>query len=70
MAFVAFGELCILTNKQEMARWKVDSESEFRLSATNRTFFTSRQPLIVWKEVLIADFARVMKFSLETYSFL
>lgn len=70
VVFVAFGELCLLTKNKQMARWRVDSESEFRLSEVDRECWSTQQPLITGKEVLIAVFETVVKFSLETYSFL
>lgn len=69
VAFVASGELCVLTQHSEMARWRVDSESEFRFSATNKECYSRQPPLVMGKEVLIALKGTVVKFSLETYSF-
>jgi hypothetical protein len=68
VAFVADGELCLLSYKQ-IARWKIESELEFRLSATDRYCWSNQQPLIMGPDVLIACEGQVMRFSLATYSF-
>lgn len=68
VAFVADGELCLLSYKQ-IARWRIESELEFRLSSTDRYCWSNQQPLILGPDVLIACEGQVMRFSLETYSF-
>lgn len=70
VAFVAFGELCILTYNKQIARWRIQSESEFRVSNTDRECYSNQQPLMLRNEMLIASCGRVVKLSLETYSFL
>ena len=69
VAFVVNGELCLLTDNQQMARWKVDSEHEFRVENTGTTCFSTQQPLVMGSVVLIAYQGGVRQFSLETYSF-
>ena len=70
VSFIANGELCVLTNNKQMARWRVESESEFRLMDIDRKCWSNQQPVIVGTQALIALEGRVVKFSLETYSFL
>jgi len=72
VAFMANGELCILTDKKYMLRWKMESESEFRISNTDRGCWSNQPPLVIGSVVLIANTMtkRVEKFSLETYRFL
>jgi len=70
VAFIANSELCILTNGQQMALWKVEIEGEFRLFGTNRGCCSSQVPLVVGSVVFIACFGRVERFSLENYAFI
>lgn len=70
VAFIAYGELCILTDEKQIALWNIDTEREFRLFNTDRWSWSCQQPLIVGSFVLIAYKGEVQKFSLETYSFL
>jgi len=69
VAFIANGELCLLTDAQQMARWIIDTKQEFRLSNTVRCW-SGQQPLVVGKQVLIAHCGEVRRIDLETYSFL
>ena len=52
-----------------MARWKVDTEREFRLSDTGKSMWSNQQPLIVDSLLLITCAAGVDQFSLETYTY-
>lgn len=70
VAFIADGELCLLTGEKQLARWKMETESKFRLSAIDRGSWSNQQPLVVKSEVFIAYGRDVQKFSLKTYSFL
>ena len=54
VAFVANGELCLLTCGSQMACWVIQPGSEFRLSVTNRECCSLQQPQIVGGEVFIA----------------
>ena len=69
VAFIANGELCILTYGNKMARWLIDSERGFRISDTTTSPWSNQQPLIVGSEVLISWSGSVHKFSLQTYGF-
>ena len=44
VAFIARGELCLLTEKNEMARWKIETECEFHISQTNKASSSTQQP--------------------------
>ena len=68
VAFVANGELLLLTNKEQMARWKV-GEPHFSVSAINRRCCSFHPPLLVGTEVYIANGTNVEKWSLETGRF-
>jgi hypothetical protein len=70
VAFVADEELFIMTPKQQMGRWMIDSEREFHISIVDRRCWSTQPPLIVGALVLIANSGKVEKFSLETYSFI
>jgi len=68
MAFVASGELCLLTTKQ-LVRWRVDSTS-VRVCATNKKCWSTQPPLVIGSQVLIAYWGSVHKFSLESYTYI
>jgi len=77
VAVVAHQELCILTSgeqgeEQQMGLWKIETESEFRRSVSQKGCCSCQPPLIVGSVVLIANIwaNRVEKFSLESYSFI
>jgi len=70
VAFVAKGELCVLTEFQLRASWKIESERSFRLNPINKACCSTQQPLINGNHVLIACLGEVMKFNLDSYSFL
>lgn len=68
VAFIANGELCLLTTKQQ-AHWRMESASSISLSGINKTLWSTQPPLIVGSIVLIASSGKVEKFNLETNSF-
>ena len=70
VAFIANGELCLLTKCKQMARWKVETECDFRLSRTSRSSWSTQQSARVGSLVFIAYFGTVQEFSLDTYYFL
>ena len=65
VAFVAYGELILLTWKKQMARWKIEKEAHFRISAIITYWQSYRSPLIVGTEVYIANYERVERYSLK-----
>ena len=70
VAFVAKGELFLLTENKQMARWKV-GESHLRVSATDRRCSSFHPPLIVGTQVYIANKngLKLEKWSLEAGRF-
>lgn len=68
VAFVFNEKLCLLTQGKQMACWKINTETEFRLSSTEKVIWSNQQPLIVGSMALIAHGGGVKLFSLETYS--
>lgn len=70
VTFATDEELIFLTTKQQIARWKVDTERDFRLSSTGYLELSNQQPLIVGSTVLIVCCGGVDQFSLHTYSHL
>lgn len=72
VAFVNKGELCVITESQLIARWRIGVDSEFRVSVSDRKCCSSQLPLVKDSFVLIANNCtqKVMKFSLETYAFI
>ena len=69
VCFVANEELCLLTLGQQMARLRLESEVEFRLSATDRVCCSTQKPLVLGSLVFIACNGGIQLFTLETYSF-
>lgn len=55
VTFVARGELVVLTNSKQVARWKVESEGFFRVSATDRECASFHVPRIVGTVAYIAN---------------
>ena len=70
VAFIGKGEMCLLTDKKQIACLKVETERAFRVSDTNQSSWSTQQPLKVDSLAFIACARTVQKFSLETYSFL
>jgi len=48
-----------------MARWKIEKEAHFRISAIITYWQSYRSPLIVGTEVYIANYERVERYSLK-----
>ena len=70
VAFVTEGELCLLTGKKQLARWKIELEGCFRLSETDTYCSSNQPPLLLDSKVLIACCGEVLQFNLKTYSFI
>ena len=70
VSFVNRGEICVLSNKEVMARWEVETEQQMRLYELSLWCSSTQQPLIVGKVVLIACKEQILSFSLDSYSFL
>jgi len=70
VSFVVNGELCVLTDDRQMALWKIETETEFRLCKTERECWSTQPPLVFGCLVLIANEGRVEKWSLESQAFL
>lgn len=69
VAFLHSEELCVLTDRKQMLRWKIGTEQEFRLSCTGEALRLSQQPLVVGSQVLIACSGGVSQFSLDSNSY-
>lgn len=71
VAFAAKGELLLLTLSKQMARWEIESESCFYVSAVDRECYSQHPPLFVGSVVYVANIpsARVEKWSLEAARF-
>lgn len=69
VAFIVNEELCLLTGKKQMARWKINSEREFRLSDIGIAVWSNQQPVVVGALVLIACAGGVVHFNMVNYSF-
>lgn len=70
-AFIANGELCVLTEAKQIARWKIDSEAGFRLYETKESCWSSQPPMVIGSMVFLANACsgRVDRFNLETNAF-
>lgn len=69
VTFAARGELCVLTEHMQIARWRVGDPSGFRVDATDRKCWSTQMPMIAEGLVLINFGGQVYKFSLDSYSF-
>lgn len=73
IAFVAHGQLYVLTSGKQMGRWKIDSKSEFSLFATTKGCCSTQPPLVMDTLVLIANHyfesKGVERFSLQSCTF-
>jgi len=70
VAFVARGELCLVTYRKQLAQWNVEKETEFRLLEAERWCCSTQCPRVMESEVLIACCGQVLRFSLQFYTFL
>lgn len=68
VAFIYNGELCLLTEGKQMARWEINSAREFRLSNTGEIIWSNQQPLIVGSTAYIACLGDVKRFNLKSFS--
>ena len=69
VAFVLNEELILLTTNEQVARWQIEGEVNFRVSNTDRPCCSYHPPLIVGTEVYIANAGTVEKWSLEADRF-
>ena len=70
-SFVVNGELCVLNEGMQMARWNIQREAGFSLVLTDRVCWSTQPPLLIANSlVFIANCGKVEKFSLESYTFL
>lgn len=69
VAFVANGELWVLTEFQQRANWRIETERSFRLGTICQACCSTQQPIVVGNQVLIACLGEVMKFNLDTCLF-
>lgn len=70
VAFIANGELHLLTEGKQLALWSLETERELRVSSIGRASWSLQPPLIVGSCALIACQGEVQKFNLTTYSFI
>lgn len=67
VAFVADGELILLTYQKQAARWEIEQECGFRVSATDRECWSLHPPLVVGTVAFVANIhgPKVEKWSFE-----
>ena len=68
VAFIAMDELCLLTEERYIARWKIESDREFRVSEIGRAFYSCQQPIQVNSLIYIANHGELSKFDLDSFS--
>lgn len=69
VAFVAQGELWVLTQNKQLARWRIEEEREFLCSSIAKGCWSTQPPLVADSLVLIACEGKVLNFSLESLGF-
>ena len=72
VAFIANGDLCLLTAHKQFASWKIGVDKEFRLSLSDRECWSTQPPLATDSLVFIASVPsrKVEKWDPKTHSFL
>ena len=70
VAFVVNEELCLITREKQIACCRLEKEWEFRVKEMGIGCWSSTPPRVIGREVFIACRDQVLRFSLETYSFL
>ena len=70
VTFVTQGELVLLTAGKQMARWRIETELEFRVFRVDRQCCSTQPPLVLDSLVLIAHSGQVETFSLESFTFI
>lgn len=68
VAFIAKGELVLLTSGKQVARWEMESVI-VTVGRTDRSCWSGQLPVVVGNQVLVACEGCVEKFNLETYAF-
>lgn len=71
VSYVINGELCILTEAKQFARWEIGSEAGFRVYETKESCWSSQPPMVIGAMVFIANACsgRVDRFDLKTNAF-
>ena len=69
VSFMADEQLCVLTEGEQMARWNIESSREFQVQSTKRVCWSTQPPQRDGAQVLIAYDGQVVKFNLDTFSF-
>lgn len=69
VTFTEGEELCLVSYGGQMARWRL-GESQVRLEKTNKGCASPQQAVVVGELVLIAFQGQVLRFSLDSHSFL
>jgi len=67
VTFVVNGELIVLTDFKQVVRWKIETETHFCCSDTDRAWWSYCPPLIVGTYVYVAN--RLEKWSLDMQGF-
>ena len=70
VAFFVNEELILLTSNKLMGRWKFNSETEFRISSTGKTCYSTQPPLLLNSIAYISTRSKKLKFSLDSFIFI
>ena len=69
VAFIVEDELCLLTDKKQIIRWKVGGEDLIRCGYSGKGTWSTQQPLRCGENIMIAYNGTVQVFNLNTFSF-
>ena len=69
VTFAVRGELCVLTEKQQIARWRVGEQGGFQVSVTDRACWSTQIPMISEGMAFINVEGMIYKFSFDSYTF-
>lgn len=68
-AFVYKEEIVLITASKQIARWRIETEREFRLLKTSKGICSLQQPLIVGSRALFPCEGAIQRFNLDNFSF-
>ena len=69
IAFIKSGVLCVLTDNQQLAFWRVGSDRGFDVSSTKLCLMNPQLPLVMDSQVFVACGSEVFQLSLESFAF-
>jgi len=70
VAFVVANELVLITDRQQIVRWKIEEKGELRVTKVGKGGVSLQQPLVLGSEVIWGFQGEIATFSLEVEGFL